>query len=59
MGGGDGNSRGGQNMILLEFIGRLFLILVGIVAVLFAICLIIGVLVRRFPDEIKKKERKE
>ncbi len=42
-------------MIFLEIIGRLFLILVGIVAVLFAICLIIGVLVRRFPDEIKKK----
>jgi hypothetical protein len=44
-------------MILLEFIGKVFLTLVAIVAVLFAICLIIGVLVRRFPDpdEIKKK----
>ncbi len=46
-------------MILLEIIGRLFLILVGIVAGILAICLIIGVLVRRFPDEIKKKERKK
>ncbi len=46
-------------MILLEIIGKLFLILVGIVAVLFAICLIIGVLVSRFPDEIKKKESKK
>ena len=44
-------------MILIEIIGRLFLILVGIVAGMLAICLIIGVLVRRFPepDEIKKK----
>ncbi len=44
-------------MILLEFIGKVFLTLVAIVAVLFAICLIIGVLVRRFPetDERRKK----
>jgi uncharacterized membrane protein YphA (DoxX/SURF4 family) len=46
-------------MILLEIIGRLFLILVGIVAVLFAICLIIGVLVRRFPEPDERKERKK
>ncbi len=44
-------------MILIEIIGRLFLILVGIVAVLFAICLIIGVLLGLFPepDERRKK----
>ena len=44
-------------MILLEIIGKVFLTLVAIVAVLFAICLIIGVLVRTFPepDERRKK----
>lgn len=59
MGGGDGNSRGGQNMILLEFIGRLFLILVGIVAGMLAICLIIGVLLGLFPEPGERKERKK
>ncbi|MDI9473096.1 MAG: hypothetical protein QM221_09320 [Bacillota bacterium] len=42
-------------MILLEFIGKVFLTLLTVVAVLFAICLILGVLIKRFPDEIKKK----
>lgn len=46
-------------MILIEIIGRLFLILVGIVAGMLAICLIIGVLLGLFPEPGERKERKK